>query len=59
MKTFEAIKQEADECAKSAEDQRNTPENRQIFHVVSIVLRGISDRLEYGERRKGLKDNEA
>lgn len=59
MTTAEAIKQEADDCAKSANDQRNTPENRQIFHVLSIVLRGISDRLEYGERRKGLDDDTA
>ncbi len=59
MKTFKAIAQEADDCAKSADDQRNTPENRQIFHVLSIVLIGISDRLEYGERRKGLDDDTA
>lgn len=45
MTTKEAIKQEADECAKSAKDQRNTPEDREIFHVLSIVLDGIADKL--------------
>lgn len=39
------IKTEADECAKSAEDMRNTPQNREIFHVVSIVLNGIAEKL--------------
>ncbi len=46
MTTKEAIKQEADECAKSANDQRNTPEDREIFHVLAIVLGGIADKID-------------
>lgn len=46
MTTKEAIKQEAEECAKSAKDQRNTPEDREIFHVLAIVLGGIADKLD-------------
>jgi hypothetical protein len=45
MTAKEAIKQEAEECAKSATNQRNTPEDREIFHVLSIVLGGMADKI--------------
>lgn len=40
------IRTEAIECAGSSANMRNTPEDREIFHVVSIVLAGIADKLE-------------
>lgn len=46
MNIKEAIKQEAEDCAKSANDMRNTPMNREIFFVLSIVLGGIADKLD-------------
>lgn len=45
MNVKEAIDNEAAECAKSAEDMRNTPDRREIFWVVSIVLKGIAEKL--------------
>ena len=50
MKTIsEIIKAEADECSKSSDDMRNTPQHREIFYVVSIVLKGIADKLTSAE----------
>ena len=46
MTTKEAIKQESEDCAKSAYDMRNTPMDREIFYVLSIVLGGIAEKLE-------------
>jgi len=46
MTAKEAIKQEAEECAKSANDQRNTPGDREIFDVLSIVLGGIAEKID-------------
>ena len=46
MTTKEAIKQESEDCAKSANDMRNTPMDREIFYVLSIVLGGIAEKLE-------------
>jgi len=45
MTAKEAIDEEAAACLKSSKDQRNTPEDREIFHILSIVLQGIADRI--------------
>lgn len=41
----DVIRNEAMECAKSSVNMDNTSENRNIFHVVSIILNGIADNL--------------
>ena len=51
MSIKEAIEMEADACAESAQDLRNKVRHREIFWLVSIVLKGIVERSEnYGLR---------
>jgi hypothetical protein len=42
----EAIRKEAIDCKISAADMRNTPDDRNVFHVVSIILEGIAEKIE-------------
>ena len=46
MTVSEAIRAEAKECAESANNQNNTPNHREIFWLVSIILNGIADKLD-------------
>lgn len=45
QKVAEAVRLEAAECRKSSADIRNENHNRDIFHLVAIVLDGIADRI--------------
>ena len=48
-KVSKAIRDEAKQCKGSATDMRNTPEDREIFHVVAIILEGIAQKIEGSE----------
>ena len=46
MTAKQALEQEALDCAFSAADFRNAPEDREIFHVLSVVLRNVADKID-------------
>lgn len=52
MTAKESIQFESEECARSALDMRNTPEDREILHVLSIVLGGIAERINEPDSKK-------
>lgn len=50
MTIAQVLRKEADDCELSSSDTRNTSENRNIFHVATIVLRSIADRLDQSDQ---------